>query len=107
MCLAYVSIPINFERPNSKHFAYFLKGSASSKAIMLSQVILSSGGLAAITWLFVFWYLPDLKEFSGFLALLNGLAYGSTLLMEYSVLRYRLTHGPKPELHREAGGSDP
>jgi hypothetical protein len=87
LCIAYVSIPLNFEYPSETRLAFYLKRSTGSMALVLMQVSALSLGVAGATYLLVRWYLVGARELAGFFGVLNGLAYGGTVLLACSLLR--------------------
>lgn len=89
LCLAYLSIPINFEKPKKAMFYFFLEMKPLAIIIAIIQSSVLGLGVYGLTILALSMYfsLPETVEYV--ISILNGLLYFLTMLLEYSLLRIK------------------
>lgn len=78
-CIAYISIPMNFEKPNSKMLSY-IKNNLLSILFVLIQAGCLSAGLFVVTLVFIIWYLPQIAVYSIVFSVLNSMLYFFTII---------------------------
>ncbi len=89
-CVAYLSIPINFEQPKWDSFSYFLKRNVMSTLIIVVLASTLSFGVFVLTLLSIIMYFPAIKNFSIFLSIINSSLYFGSILLEYWLLPIKL-----------------
>lgn len=87
---AYISIPINFERPKRKFFEAYINKKILYISFVSIQVILLGVGLYVITFFTVIWCMSFLKEYAIALSAINSMLYSGCLLVEFAILPERL-----------------
>ena len=92
LCIAYLSIPWNFENPKRKNFLYFYKSNISRIIWVVTQTIILSISVFGITMIIITYYFPIVNQFVFLLSLGNALLYLGTLLLEYSILDRKLSN---------------
>jgi len=90
LIIAYISIPINFERPKRKFFEAYIGKKLLYILIASIQVILLGVGIFAITFFAILWCVPSLKEFGIVFSAANSMLYSGCLLLEFWFLPERL-----------------
>ncbi len=89
-CVAYLSIPINFENPRKEAFSYFLKKNIVSTFVITILASTLSFGVFILTTLSVVMYFPQTGKLGILISTINGLLYFSTILIEYWLLPSKL-----------------
>jgi hypothetical protein len=87
---AFLSIPINFERPRRQFFDRYISKRPLYTLIVLIQVIALGAGIFIFTVFAVLWCIPSLKEYALVLGAANSIMYSCSLLLEFSLLPKRL-----------------
>lgn len=90
LLVAYISIPINFERPKRKFFESYINKKILYILFVSVQVILLGIGVFIITFFVVTWCISFLKEYVIVLSTINSMLYSGCLLIEFSLLPERL-----------------
>ena len=92
-CLAYLSIPINFEHPKKEAYSYFLKKNFVSTVISTALAFTLSSVVFVLTALSIVIYFPQFESHSILIGTINSLLYLGTLLLEFWLLPIKLqTH---------------
>ena len=94
LCIAYLSIPINFERPKRETYSYFLNRNFIS--IFVSTVLAFTLGLGVFvtTILSIVMYFPQIENLSILISTLNGLLYMVSIFLEFWLLPIKLQTQP-------------
>jgi len=92
-CIAYLTIPINFEHPKYDTYSYFLKKNFVSIAISTALAFTLSSVVFVLTSLSIVMYFPQIENFGILIGTFNGLLYVGTMLLEFWLLPTKLqTH---------------
>lgn len=89
-CIAYLSIPINFERPKKEAFSYFLNKNFISTVISTALAFTLSSIVFVLTTLSIVMYFPQIENLSILIGTINGLLYLGTMLLEFWLLPSKL-----------------
>lgn len=92
--MAYLSIPINFERPKGEIFSYFQNRGFISKLVSAAVAFALGLGMFVATFLSIVMYFPQLEYLSILVSVLNGLFYMGSILLEFWLLPIKLHTRP-------------
>ncbi len=78
---AYISIPLNFEKPNLAKLSYYIKNNLLSAIFVLFQAGCLSFGLFILTLVLIIWYLPQFAMYSIVFSVFNSTLYFITIVL--------------------------
>lgn len=89
LCLAYISIPMNFEMPKKKVYYFFLEMKPLAILVAITQSLALGLGVYGLTIisLNMYFYLPETVNY--IISILNALLYLLTMFLEYSLLKIK------------------
>lgn len=89
LCTAYLSIPINFEKPKKEMFHFFLEKKPLVIIIAIAQSFVLGLGVYGLTILSISLYFSPPAKAGQLISVINGLLYFLTMQIEYSLLKRR------------------
>ena len=92
ICVAYISIPLNFENPKQEKFIFFFKNRFGKLLWILLQAIALGAGIFILTMIFIIYCFPKFNHYSYLVSTSNAILYSVTLLLEYSLLKRKISN---------------
>lgn len=86
LCVAYLSLPLNFEHPKKATYSFFLQRNLVNKTVILIQGLVLSALVFVLTQLSISIYFSKFDFFGPAVSILNSALYFGTLLLEYWLL---------------------
>lgn len=90
LVIAYISIPLNFQRPRRQYFEYYIYNKILFVIFVSLQLIFLGFGVFALTVFACIWFIPPLKEVGFQIGSVNALLYCFSILFEYTLLPAKL-----------------
>lgn len=79
--IAYLSIPLNYEKPKRRNFQFLTNRIVYSIFWTLLQATFLSAFLFIITLIYIIWYLPEIGRFSVLISLFNSVLYFLSIIL--------------------------